>query len=97
MRIKFVDDFKEQPAVIRVVGLGGAGGNAVNRMIEAGVAHVEFISANTDAQALRRNLAPVRLQLGEDKDVLPFVLLSLATAFLLLWAAEQWLKPRSRL
>ena len=65
MRIKFVDDFKEQPAVIRVVGLGGAGGNAVNRMIEAGVAHVEFVAANTDAQALRRNIAPVRLQMGD--------------------------------
>jgi cell division protein FtsZ len=65
MRIKFVDDFKEQPAVIRVVGLGGAGGNAVNRMIEAGVAHVEFVAANTDAQALRRNTAPVRLQMGD--------------------------------
>jgi cell division protein FtsZ len=65
LRIKFVDDFKEQPAVIRVVGLGGAGGNAVNRMIEAGVKHVEFVSGNTDAQALRRNLAPVRLQMGD--------------------------------
>jgi len=65
MRIKFVDDFKEQPAVIRVVGLGGAGGNAVNRMIEAQVAHVEFVAANTDAQALRRNIAPVRLQMGD--------------------------------
>lgn len=65
LRIKFADDFKDQPAVIRIVGLGGAGGNAVNRMIEAGVAHVEFIAANTDAQALRRNLAPVRLQIGD--------------------------------
>jgi cell division protein FtsZ len=64
-RIKFTEDFKEQPAVIRVIGLGGAGGNAVNRMIEADVAHVEFIAANTDAQALRRNLAPVRIQVGE--------------------------------
>jgi cell division protein FtsZ len=64
-RIKFTEDFKEQPAVIRVVGLGGAGGNAVNRMIEAEVANVEFIAANTDAQALRRSLAPVRIQIGE--------------------------------
>src|SRR5687767_5339638 len=64
-RIKFTDDFKEQPAIIRVIGLGGAGGNAVNRMIEADVSHVEFITANTDAQALRRNLAPVRIQMGE--------------------------------
>jgi cell division protein FtsZ len=64
-RIKFTEDFKEQPAVIRVIGLGGAGGNAVNRMVEADVTQLEFIAANTDAQALRRNLAPVRIQLGE--------------------------------
>ncbi|MCB4756207.1 MAG: cell division protein FtsZ [Elusimicrobia bacterium] len=64
-RIKFTEDFKEQPAIIRVIGLGGAGGNAVNRMIEASVSQVEFITANTDAQALRRSLAPVRIQLGE--------------------------------
>jgi cell division protein FtsZ len=64
-RIKFTEDFKEQPAVIRVVGLGGAGGNAINRMVEADVTQLEFIAANTDAQALRRNLAPVRIQLGE--------------------------------
>lgn len=66
LKIRFAEDFKEQPAVLRVVGLGGAGGNAVNRMIEAGVAHVEFVSANTDAQALRRNVAPVRLQMGDN-------------------------------
>ncbi len=66
VQIKFSDDFKEQPAVIKVVGLGGAGGNAVNRMIEGSLSHVEFIAANTDSQALRRNLAPVRLQLGEN-------------------------------
>jgi cell division protein FtsZ len=65
VKIKFAEDFSEQPANIRVIGLGGAGGNAVNRMVEAGLSHVEFIAANTDSQALRRNLAPVRLQLGE--------------------------------
>ncbi|MBI4397186.1 MAG: cell division protein FtsZ, partial [Elusimicrobia bacterium] len=65
VQIKFTEDFSEQPANIKVIGLGGAGGNAVNRMIEASLSHVEFISANTDSQALRRNLAPVRLQLGE--------------------------------
>ena len=64
-RIKFTDDFKEQPAIIRVIGLGGAGGNAVNRMIEADVSQVEYLAANTDAQALRRHLAPVRIQMGE--------------------------------
>src|SRR5258706_9587585 len=64
-RIKFTDDFKEQPAVIRVLGMGGAGGNAVNRMVEAGVSQIEFIAANTDAQAVRRNLATIRIQMGE--------------------------------
>ncbi|MBI3941109.1 MAG: cell division protein FtsZ [Acidobacteria bacterium] len=51
-------------ARIKVVGIGGGGGNAVNRMIEAGIEGVEFISANTDAQALRTSLAPIKLQLG---------------------------------
>ncbi|MBL8024329.1 MAG: cell division protein FtsZ [Elusimicrobia bacterium] len=65
VQIKFSEDFNEQPASIKIIGLGGAGGNAINRMIEAGLSHVEFIAANTDSQALRRNKAPVRLQLGE--------------------------------
>jgi cell division protein FtsZ len=51
-------------AVIKVIGVGGAGGNAVNRMIEAGVQGVEFIAMNTDMQVLAKNLAPARLQLG---------------------------------
>jgi cell division protein FtsZ len=51
-------------AVIKVVGVGGAGGNAVQRMIEAGVQGVQFIAMNTDAQALNRNSAAQRLQLG---------------------------------
>lgn len=50
---------------IKVVGAGGAGGNAINDMIEAGVRGVEFIVANTDAQDLNRSLADVRIQLGE--------------------------------
>ncbi len=65
VQIKFSEDFNEQPASIKIIGLGGAGGNAINRMIEAGLSHVDFIAANTDSQALRRNKAPVRLQLGE--------------------------------
>ncbi len=65
VQIKFTEDFNEQPANIKVVGLGGAGGNAVNRMIEASLSHVEFIAANTDSQALRRHMAPVRVQIGE--------------------------------
>jgi cell division protein FtsZ len=51
-------------ASIKVIGIGGGGCNAVNRMIEAGIAGVEFISANTDLQALRQSNAPVKLQLG---------------------------------
>lgn len=50
---------------IKVIGAGGAGGNAINDMIEAGVRGVEFIVANTDAQDLNRSLADVRIQLGE--------------------------------
>ncbi|MCL1925918.1 MAG: cell division protein FtsZ [Syntrophorhabdaceae bacterium] len=50
--------------VIKVIGAGGGGGNAINTMIEEGLQGVEFIAANTDAQALSRNLAPLKLQLG---------------------------------
>lgn len=60
--------FEDQPitgASIKVIGVGGGGCNAVNRMIEAGIEGVEFIAANTDVQALRQSLAPRRLQLGE--------------------------------
>jgi cell division protein FtsZ len=57
-------DAKGQEAVIKVIGVGGCGGNAVDHMITQGVQGVEFICANTDAQALKRNQAPVQLQLG---------------------------------
>ncbi len=52
------------PARIRVVGVGGGGGNAVNRMIAAGIRGVEFVAANTDLQVLRVNRAATKLQLG---------------------------------
>src|SRR5688572_12039981 len=52
-------------AVIKVVGVGGGGMNAVNRMMESGLTGVEFIAMNTDAQALDLSLAPTRLQVGE--------------------------------
>jgi len=51
-------------ATIRVIGVGGAGGNAVNRMIQSGLSGVEFIAANTDAQVLNQNFCPRKLQLG---------------------------------
>jgi len=54
----------EQHAVIKVCGIGGGGGNAVSRMIEAGLGGVDFIVINTDAQDLRRSPAGVRLQIG---------------------------------
>ena len=57
----FVDNF----AQIKVVGVGGGGQNAVNRMIEEGIQGVEFISVNTDAQALMLSNAPQRLRIGE--------------------------------
>ncbi len=52
-------------AIIRVIGLGGGGNNAVNRMIEAGLNGVEFIAANTDAQVLATSLADTRIQMGD--------------------------------
>jgi cell division protein FtsZ len=58
------DDAIPPTAKIRVLGVGGGGGNAVNRMISAGVAGVEFLAANTDCQALRASRAPMKLQLG---------------------------------
>ena len=61
--IEFVD--ASSGARIKVVGVGGGGGNAVNTMIAAGLPGVDFLAANTDAQALRSNLAPVKIQLGE--------------------------------
>ncbi|MEM1414668.1 MAG: cell division protein FtsZ, partial [Myxococcota bacterium] len=61
--IEFADDAELQ-ARIKVVGVGGGGGNALNTMITSGMAGVEFIAANTDAQALDSNLAPVKIQLG---------------------------------
>ena len=51
-------------ARIKVIGVGGGGGNAVNRMIEAGIKGVEFIVANTDLQALDASNAPIKIQLG---------------------------------
>ncbi|WP_263357630.1 cell division protein FtsZ [Acidicapsa ligni] len=63
IRIQFHDEVPHG-ARIKVIGVGGGGGNAVNRMISAGVEGVEFITANTDVQALKLSQAPVKLQLG---------------------------------
>jgi len=63
MRIHFHDE-TPRGARIKVIGVGGGGGNAVNRMIQARMEGVEFIAANTDVQALKSCQAPVKLQLG---------------------------------
>src|SRR5690349_23227087 len=52
-------------ARIKVIGAGGCGGNAINHMIASGLGSVEFVSVNTDSQALLNNIAPIRLQIGQ--------------------------------
>jgi len=56
---------KEKSAKIKVIGVGGAGGNAINNMISSNLQGVKFIAANSDAQALEISKAPIRIQLGE--------------------------------
>ncbi|MDR2811886.1 MAG: cell division protein FtsZ, partial [Endomicrobium sp.] len=69
MSIKLVLSSKDmntgQPAVIKIMGVGGGGCNAVNRMIAANVGNVEFVAINTDAQTLLKSSAPDILQIGE--------------------------------
>jgi cell division protein FtsZ len=60
------DDAVPPSAKIRVIGVGGGGGNAVNRMIDAGLKGVEFIAVNTDAQALLMSDADVKLDIGRE-------------------------------
>jgi cell division protein FtsZ len=60
------DESLSPTANMKVIGVGGAGGNAVNRMISAGLIGVEFISVNTDLQALNTCKAPIRLQIGKN-------------------------------
>ncbi len=62
--LEFDDDQLPESAKIKVIGVGGGGGNAINTMITEGIDSVEFIAANTDLQALENNLAPVKVQLG---------------------------------
>jgi cell division protein FtsZ len=61
-------EFEQQRDInarIKVIGIGGGGGNAINTMIKSGLGGVEFVSTNTDAQALSENLAPIKVQMGE--------------------------------
>ncbi len=60
----FIDETPITGARIKVIGVGGGGSNAVNRMIDAGIKGVEFIVANTDLQALNASRAPMKIQLG---------------------------------
>ena len=62
LRVQTVAD--STPARIKVIGVGGGGGNAVNRMIDAQLRGIEFIAANTDLQALAKCRAPIKLQIG---------------------------------
>lgn len=64
-KIKFHLAEENQGAKIRVIGIGGGGGNAVNRMIESGIEGVEFIAINTDKQALNSNRAHLKIQIGQ--------------------------------
>jgi len=61
---EIIDQDPQDGAVIKVIGVGGCGGNAVEHMIRRGLAGVEFVCANTDAQALKRSTARTQLQLG---------------------------------
>ena len=63
IRVDFTDDLNTG-AKIKVIGVGGGGGNAINRMIAAKVEGVEFMVANTDVQALEASQAPIKIQLG---------------------------------
>ena len=60
------DSLSEQKANLKVVGVGGAGGNAVNRMITSGMQGVDFIAINTDAQDLENNPAEHKIQIGKN-------------------------------
>ena len=64
MELSFDSTMGYDGAVIKVIGVGGAGGNAVNRMIKDEVQGVEFIVANTDTQALQGSDAEIKIQLG---------------------------------
>src|SRR5258708_19424521 len=63
IRISFNEDSRND-AKIKVIGVGGGGNNAVNRMIDSGMEGIEFVVANTDLQALRMSRAPMKIQLG---------------------------------
>ena len=61
-----LDTLTSRGAKIRVVGVGGGGGNAINSMIDKGLAGVDFVAINTDLQALERNQASHKIQIGKN-------------------------------
>lgn len=65
-RFTFDDDQHNERARIKVIGVGGGGGNAINNMIEKGLTNVEYIAINTDAQALKNNKAGITIQAGKN-------------------------------
>ena len=64
MKFEFVEQRDKYDAKIKVIGLGGAGGNAINNMINAKLKGVDFVTANTDSQDLERSVCPYRIQMG---------------------------------
>src|SRR5438552_8446747 len=64
LRLRLEEETFEAGARIKVIGVGGGGSNAVNRMVRSGLDGVEFIVTNTDVQALRNNAAATRVQIG---------------------------------
>ena len=64
--IEFADETRAYQARIKVIGVGGSGGNAINTMIHFGLEGVEFITVNTDAQALNSNSAAEKIAIGQN-------------------------------
>ena len=67
MLFEYDENFKSQGAIIKVLGIGGAGCNAINRMIESDMQGVEFIAINTDVQDLAVSRADIKLQIGKEQ------------------------------
>ena len=66
LNLTIPDNINDAKPQISVIGIGGAGGNAINTMINANTDNIEFIAANTDGQALSRSLTPRQIQLGKN-------------------------------
>ena len=60
-----IESFQDRVVKIKVIGVGGAGNNVINRMIESGVEGVDFVVVNTDKQDLNKSICPTKIQIGE--------------------------------